>query len=518
MIACLALFFATTVCSASDKESCHFSCKEDKSRLEALLGSIDPRSVSQHLAFYELYPQTEAGQHALQRAWCLLGGDQQSLSPDALCLTPLDMEGLISLVTRQPSTHPLQLSDAQIQCIDTLSKDLSNRALKGHDVWIPSEALALNDTETDLARSLLLFQFDSQEAHKKTIQSYEALLDFMALQIKARLPKDASHKEKLKEINRFIFEEMRFRFPPQSLHAADIDLYTFLPSVLDGRQGVCLGVSILYLSLAQRLALPLEIITPPGHIYVRYREGQDTINIETTARGIDLPSTTYLGINTRKLKQRSLKEVIGLAFMNQAAVLWTKNDPIKAVALYEKAQLFMPHDPLLKMFLGLNYTFIGKAAQGKALLKEVKHLTLDEEVSSETWVEDYLNHHVNTEGVKALFLPVDETYTSIIHKQKQLHTLIKRYPRFRAGLLQLATTYLQLGRSQEARAWLEQYHAIDPHCSTVEYYLTLLCLMELDYNPAWMHFRNLETLLAARHHRPRLLISLKENLLKSCPE
>ena len=77
-----------------------------------------------------------------------------------------------------------------------------------------------------------------------------------------------------------------FRFPPHSLYAKDIDVYTFLPSVLDSRRGVCLGVSILYLCLAQRLDLPLEAMTPPGHIYVRY--GED-LNIETTARGIDVP-------------------------------------------------------------------------------------------------------------------------------------------------------------------------------------------------------------------------------------
>src|SRR5205807_1806234 len=92
------------------------------------------------------------------------------------------------------------------------------------------------------------------------------------------------------------------------------------------RQGVCLGVSILYLCLAQRLDLDLEIITPPGHIYLRYPGKEQMINIETTARGINLPSDTYLGINTRKLEKRTLKEVIGMAFFNQASVYWEKGD------------------------------------------------------------------------------------------------------------------------------------------------------------------------------------------------
>ena len=159
---------------------------------------------------------------------------------------------------------------------------------------------------------------------------------------------------------------MQFRFPPHSLYAKDIDLYTFLPSVLDSRKGVCLGVSILYLCLAQRIDLPLEIITPPGHIYVRYRNKESITNIETTARGINLPSDTYLGINTRKLMQRTIKEVIGMAFVNQASAVWGKEDYLTTVSLYEKSALYLPDDPLLKMFLGFNYLFIGKKRKEKS--------------------------------------------------------------------------------------------------------------------------------------------------------
>ena len=126
----------------------------------------------------------------------------------------------------------------------------------------------------------------------------------------ARLPIHATDEEKIRAISHFIFHEKRFRFPPHSLYAKDIDTYTFLSSVLDSRLGVCLGVSILYLSIAERLDLPLEIITPPGHIYIRYRKGEEIQNIETTARGIHLPNRAYLGINTRKLQERNKKQVI----------------------------------------------------------------------------------------------------------------------------------------------------------------------------------------------------------------
>lgn len=483
--------------------------------LKTLLNSLDPLSVSQHLAFYELYEETPEGKQALLRAWKLLGGDEKNPGEKAKNLPKVDIQALISLVTRQPSDPVIELTLEQLEFVEEMGKHLGNRKLKGHSIWEKEAAITISNEETDLARSLLLFQFDEE---KNKIRQYEASLDLMALQIQARLKESSTHEEKIKEINRFIFQEMQFRFPPHSLYAADIDLYTFLPSVLDSRQGVCLGVSILYLSLAQRLNLPLEIITPPGHIYVRYNDRKTLINIETTARGVDLPSELYLGINTRSLQQRTLKQVIGLAFMNQASVFWSKGDHIKTVALYEKALPFMKQDPSLKLFLGFNLIFTGNEEEGTKLLEGVRLLTLPEAVSQETLADDYLAGRVNAEGVKAIFLPVDETRASIVKKQQELETLVKAYPFYRAGLLQLATTWLQLGRTSEAQEVLMRYHKIDSTSSIVEYYLTALCLERLDYTQAWQHLTRTEALLQARNHRPKVLFSIKETLLRICPE
>jgi hypothetical protein len=345
--------------------------------LKAIYNSLDPFSISQHFAFYELYSETKEGKEALQHAWKLLSGGALSEEETATMLPKLDIQAIISLVTRQSFDPPLKLNQSQLEMISRISKRLCNRKLKGHSVWTKEEVLKLPPEEIDISRGLLIFQFDEVLNPTEEIIQYEANIDLMALQILARLPLDATHEDKIHQINRFIFQEMQFRFPPHSLYANDIDLYTFLPSVLDSRQGVCLGVSILYLSLAQRLDLPLEIITPPGHIYVRYHSSKKIVNIETTARGIDLPSESYLGINTRQLQQRNIKEVIGLAFMNQAAVFWSRQEYAKTVALYEKSLLFLPRDPLLKMFMGFNYLFVGKSSKGAALLREIRHITFD---------------------------------------------------------------------------------------------------------------------------------------------
>ena len=253
--------------------------------LSSLYSTLDPTSVSQHFAFYELYPKTPEGREALKHAWELLSGGCTDCDPE-LILPSLDPKPLINFVNRSGQESAPLLNEEQLAVVEKLSRHLLNRPLKGFDLWDESAILSLPIEEIDLARGLLIAEMGQDPNKRQTVRSYEANIDLMALQISVRLTPDSSPLEKIRAMNDYIFSEMRFRFPPHSLHAKDIDIYTFLPSVLDSRRGVCLGVSILYLCLAQRLGVHLEAITPPGHIYVRYvAPNGDILNIETTAVG-----------------------------------------------------------------------------------------------------------------------------------------------------------------------------------------------------------------------------------------
>ncbi len=487
---------------------------------EALFHSLDSRSVIQQLAFYELYPDTKDGQKAWQQAWKLLshGAEIDEILPPSEGLPLIDVRAIISLVTHRSSSQdaPILTAD-QLKLLNELGKKLPNRTKPGAHVWTKEEVLALPPEKIDLARGLLINQFDADPDAKKKILQYEAMLDLMALEIRASLPRNASPTEKIDAINHFIFEEMHFRFPPHSLYAKDIDLYTFLPAVLDSREGVCLGVSILYLSLAQRLDLELEIITPPGHIYLRYNEGDRLINIETTARGINLPSEVYLGINTRSLQERNIKDVIGLAFINHASVFWELGKYNETVTLYEKAQTYLPEDRLLKLFLGLNYLFIGETSKGRKLLEELRNFTFSYAVSPETMAEDYLTGRTDVQGIKNIFLHVDETRASILAKQAKLQETLQRFPRFRSGLFQYAITWLQLGRPAEALEALNRYHQLDARDASIEYYLSCLLFERMDYPRAWAHFTSVDKILQARHHNPKALQQLRLQLLHFSP-
>ncbi len=486
--------------------------------LSALYSTLDPSSVAQHFAFYELYPKSQEGKDALKHAWELLSKGDSNWDPE-LILPSLDPQPLISFVNRTSYDSGPLLEEELLNVVEKLALPLANRKLQGHKAWDVASVLKLHPEEIDLARGLLLAELEHDPQSHQKVRSYEASLDLMALQIAARLPENATALETIRAMNDYVFAEMRFRFPPHSLHAKDIDLYTFLPSVLDSRRGVCLGVSILYLCLAQRLGVDIEAITPPGHIYVRHvSENGDILNIETTARGIDVPSVRYLGLETRALQQRDMRQVIGLAFFNQASVSWHKEDPKTAIELYEKARLFLGDDYLVLMFLGFNHLFAGQEKEGRQLLEKIRGQLPNHLINPDTVIEDYLDGHGSPEAIQAIYSEVNESRASTLDKQKKLQKIVTQYPRFRQGHFHLAVTWLQLGREKEALPILEQYATMNPNDATVRYYLAAIYHQRRHFNKAWEFLRASEQLVHAKDHHPQALQDLRQSLEQACPE
>lgn len=486
-------------------------------KMRTLYNSLDKFSVAQHLAFYSLYPQSQEGQMALQHAWRLLSSRNETASTTALqAINASAVNAVIALVNKH-STDTVVLNNEEIQWIEKLAKRLPNRSLRGFHATSENDVLALPPDEIDLARGLFIAQLSDGTDAK--ISSYEALIDLMALQILARLPPNASPEAKIRAINDFVFNEMGFRFPPHSTYSKDLDMYTFLPSVLDSRRGVCLGVSILYICIAQRMNLSLEMITPPGHIYVRYRPATGSeINIETTARGIHLDSEEYLGVNTRFLQKRNIKEVIGLAFFNQASICWETGEHEKALQAYHKAILYMPDDKHLKELMAYQYVLSGREEEGRHRLEEVRNYVPDFAVSGETIAEDFLNGNVDVEGLRATLQSVEKERELILKRKNALEEVVARCPKFRAGVFHLAVAWLQLHREGEALDVLRRYHALEPNDPTAEHYLTVLSAMRLEYDAAWDHFHRLEQILNARNHHPKMLREIRRELTLLSPE
>lgn len=487
------------------------------SAIHTLYHSISENDISKLLAFYQLYPDTIYGNLALHSAWENLQKHRtEKISiTSRIDLPNIDIDTMIQFLSQTCTLTQNLLDSNQIELLERISNHLMNRKLKGHKIWNKEELIFLDPEEIDLSRAILLHEF--HDTH--IIRQYEVFLDCMALQILATLPVSATPIDKIHALNNWIFYERQFRFPPHSLWPKDIDSYTLLAQVIDNRQGVCLGVSILYLCLAQRLGVSLQIFTPPGHIYLSYIDDNETINIETTARGKNVPTRDYLSSNTGVLQKRSLMEVVGMVFINQGSKFLRLQEYTKAIKFYDKAIMYLPNDPVVKELLGFTLLFT-KNRQKEAidLLSSVSNNFNPALIYQSSLAKDYLENRINLEGVKTLWLPIKEARQSIIEKNLQLKKLIEEFPITREGLFHFAISYLQLSNTIEAEKILLKYTTIAPGHPTVHYYLSVLAKKHMNLPSAWKHYRIAESIIQSSNGNLYFLQNLYKQLQSLLPE
>lgn len=477
-------------------------------REKVLEASVDSRSISEALAFYHLF-----------------GKSPLVSNSDFQKLTAKNALSMAKVLSGEVVAAELMFSKEQIRAIDELCKHFPTKKLKGSlkaPLVKPSLGLMEEDRsqslkpfsdlsadEIDLGCALITMSPDLSIDEK---EQYLKALDLIAYQIEKRLPEKPSNSEKVDAISDFIFFELGIRFPPESSYSPEIDRYTDIASIIASRRGVCLGVSALYLCIAQRLDLRLDIVTPPGHIYVSF-EGR---NIETTARGLNLPDEAYHSIHTKSLQKRTLKEVVGLVLFNRASSMLHRKEYEKALSEYELAAFFMPEDALLMELTGMASMLTGKRQKAHKLLKASVKAPKEHAFCQSAFVQDILSARCDKAALEVIF--TSDEHESPIACAKRLEKELQPYPNFAAGFLHLAGAYLKEGASVKAEKALIRYQSLNREDPIASYLLARLAIERFDYEKAWKHLREAEEITKDSKVRVKALIELKCELFKKCPE
>ncbi|WP_213357620.1 transglutaminase family protein [Chlamydiifrater phoenicopteri] len=338
--------------------------------------------------------------------------------------------------------------------------------------------------ELDLGRELIFNEFGSDPNVEEKIIQYATFLDVLSLRARAiyvlrkgerSLSKEEQDLSLISAINTLLFEEIGIRYP--SKREMFEEKFSLLSSVVNGKFGVCLGVSSLYLCIAQRLRIPLEIVTPPGHIYLRYLKGSgEYLNIETTAGGCHYETERYEGVDVKNLIQRSLREVIGLTFMNQGSFFLYAKDYTRAAFFYRKASSILG-DSLLKELLAVALILSGNETEGEQLLKQLK----DDKTQAGSITAQYLNGRINKDALETVFSEPKDNYEDLTRYRTRLQSVCSRYPNFLDAYRKLASICIQLGRTKEAMEALEHCYMKDSEDLSLLLSLCQLYLERMDY-------------------------------------
>ncbi|MCP4266413.1 MAG: tetratricopeptide repeat protein [Candidatus Brocadiaceae bacterium] len=174
--------------------------------------------------------------------------------------------------------------------------------------------LNTDDESVDIAEVSLLIAKDEYPEIK--IRDYIECVDWYARVLKVRISKVDSPKSIVKIINKFLFDELGFNYV-QTSNLEDL----CLNKVMDRRSGNCVGLSMLYLSIAERLKLPLFGVNVPEHIFVRYDDGERRINIETGHKGMALSDTFYVKHSIEKFDKKCIEDGCYLQNLNKKDVI-----------------------------------------------------------------------------------------------------------------------------------------------------------------------------------------------------
>lgn len=143
-----------------------------------------------------------------------------------------------------------------------------------------------------------------EAAPEVDVGQYLQRLQFYAEKISDRLPSQVSLGDALFQLNDFLFNDRSFT-SVCSRHCQPEHI--FLDRVIDNRRGSSLSIAVIYLTVGRLLGLPLEAVSFPGRLLLRYSDAEGDVVIDPGDGGMPLQDDDLaLMLSTRHaLRSRS---------------------------------------------------------------------------------------------------------------------------------------------------------------------------------------------------------------------
>lgn len=196
-------------------------------------------------------------------------------------------------------------------------------------------------------------------------------LDRIARRIREELAGRREPERAVAAMNAVVFGVEEFTY---DCGASDPDLY-LLDRILAKKRANCLGMTVLYVALAQRLDLPLRGVYVPSHAFARYDDGTTRINMEFSDFGAAWSDGRYgsrfrLSSGRPYLRSLDNREMAGVYLKTLGAACSRKGMTEEAAALYREAALLYPGLPDTYYNVGVLFMRTGRVAEAIAQYRQ----------------------------------------------------------------------------------------------------------------------------------------------------
>ena len=354
------------------------------------------------------------------------------------------------------------------------------------------QVLRLREDKVDLATAALIVS--ERWSDMVYGRRYLLTLDDMALEIRERLRRGGlkANSGAIPVINAYLFDELGFKSTSEASDPNDL----FLHTVLDKKSGYCLSLSMLYLSLAERLGLPLYGVVAPGHFFVRYDDSRVRFNIETTSKGGSAPDEHYInkfevpiGNDSIYMKNLNKIQTLGCFFNNLGNSYDDIGNMDSALLALERAVEINPTLSEARSNLGNIYLTKGQVTnainQYREALKinpnEAKtHNNLGNAYVQRDWLNYAVSEYLRSIRLAPKFPDAYKNLAIVYCKQgrfrqaiAQLRRAIVLEPRDAECYSQLGSVYDQMGNYEQAISQYEKALKINPKLAEAYYGLGL---------------------------------------------
>jgi regulator of sirC expression with transglutaminase-like and TPR domain len=170
------------------------------------------------------------------------------------------------------------------------------------------------------------------------VVQYRHQLDTMAGEVRNRIGPRASGEETVNALNRYVFSEQGFKGNTKNYYEVE---NSYINCVIDRRVGIPISLSVVYLLIGQRLALPLFGIGMPGHFLVKYESDRYKIFIDCFNGGALLTEKNCArflteagyGFDDKYLQKSMTRAILSRMVKNLLAIYSKMDERVKTARL-----------------------------------------------------------------------------------------------------------------------------------------------------------------------------------------